>query len=174
MKIYLSQFSEEEISAILSWTPNQKFLLEWAGPVYRFDTLREQLKKDLEFSLEYPDKFQMYSVVSVEDSQLIAHAQLSIDGQNSSAHISRVLIGNENLRGKGIGFQLIHHLLKIAFVKLKLNRVTLNVYDFNHSAILCYKKAGFKAEGLLKDNTKFKDVYWSTIPMAILKSEFPI
>lgn len=174
MKIKLTPFTKEDIDSVLSWTKTEEFLLVWSGPVYQLNSLREQLTRDLDFAGKNPNQFQMYSVIDSENSKLMGHAQITIDSKNDSAHISRVLIGNETIRGQGIGLQIIKNLLEIIFYKLQLHRATLNVYDFNHSAIQCYEKAGFKAEGLFKENTKFKDSYWSTIPMAILKSEISI
>ena len=68
---------------------------------------------------------------------------------NKSARVGKVLVGDKNVRGKGIGKQLIKKILKIAFDELQLHRVSLGVFDFNLSAIACYEKAGFIKEGLL-------------------------
>ncbi|EOQ86950.1 acetyltransferase (GNAT) domain protein [Leptospira yanagawae serovar Saopaulo str. Sao Paulo = ATCC 700523] len=172
MKIKLRNFSELDIEQIYSWSKNEEFLLIWAGPLYKMDSLKDQLKNDLEYASTHPERFKIFSVIDSDNSDLIGHCQLTIDQSNESAHISRILVGNENFRGKGIGRQIITNLLEITFLKLNLNRVTLNVYDFNVTAIDCYKKTGFKKEGLLRENTKFKGTFWSTIPMAILKSEY--
>ncbi|MCW7479556.1 GNAT family N-acetyltransferase [Leptospira kanakyensis] len=172
MKIKLTPFTERDIERILSWTKTEEFLLIWSGPVYKFKTLKEQLKSDLEFAEKNQKQFKMFSVIDSENLTLVGHAQVTIDSQNDSAHISRILIGDESMRGQGIGLQIIKSLLEIIFQKLQLHRATLNVYDFNLSAIKCYESAGFKAEGHLKENNKFLDRYWSTIPMAILRSEY--
>ena len=51
---------------------------------------------------------------------------------------------------------------------MKLHRIDLGVYDFNKQAIKCYEKCGFQIEGLLKENIKFENEYWSTYNMSIL------
>ena len=94
------------------------------------------------------------------------------NGRNQSARIGRVLVGDKNVRGKGIGKQMIKEVLKIAFEQLQLHRVHLGVFDFNHAAIACYEKAGFTKEGLLRDATKNGDEYWSMWEMGILENEW--
>ena len=56
-----------------------------------------------------------------------------------------MLVGNKNVRGKGIGQLMMEEILKVAFDELRLHRVSLGVFDFNVSAIACYEKA---AKGL--------------------------
>lgn len=95
-----------------------------------------------------------------------------IDRKNRSARVGKVLVGDKNARGKGIGRQMIREILKIAFDDLHLHRVSLGVFDFNVSAISCYEKAGFVKEGLLRDSRKNGDEYWSLWEMSILENEW--
>ena len=38
--------------------------------------------------------------------------------------------------------------MRLAFDKMNLHRVWLNVYDFNARGIRCYEKCGFEREGV--------------------------
>jgi RimJ/RimL family protein N-acetyltransferase len=67
---------------------------------------------------------------------------------------------------------MIEEILKIAFGKLNLHRVSLGVFDFNQSAIACYEKSGFIKEGLLRDSRKIENEYWSLWEMSILENEW--
>ncbi len=95
-----------------------------------------------------------------------------IDRKNKSARVGKVLVGDKNVRGKGIGQQMMKEILKVAFEDLNLHRVSLGVFDFNVSAIACYEKAGFTKEGLHRDSRKNGDEYWSLWEMSILEYEF--
>jgi RimJ/RimL family protein N-acetyltransferase len=46
------------------------------------------------------------------------------------------------------------------------------VYDFNHAAVNCYRKCGFRQEGLLRDVVKHGDGYRSLIEMGLLEEEW--
>ena len=54
---------------------------------------------------------------------------------------------------------------------MDLHRLDLGVYDFNKNAIRCYQKCGFEIEGLLKENIKIRQEYWSTYNMSILNNK---
>lgn len=67
---------------------------------------------------------------------------------------------------------MMKEILKVAFDELKLHRVSLGVFDFNLSAITCYKKTSFIHEGLLRDLAKKDDEYWNLWEMTILENEW--
>lgn len=83
-----------------------------------------------------------------------------------------MLVGSSHTRGAGIGLQMINAVLKIGFAEMKLHRISLGVFDFNHAAIRCYEKAGFIREGLLRDARKYQDSYWNLIEMSMLEDEW--
>ncbi len=67
-------------------------------------------------------------------------------------------------RGKGIGSQLLEKVIAHA-MKFGLEKIELNVYDSNLSAIALYKKFGFETEGLIKKYRKLDDRYFDCLCM---------
>lgn len=172
MAIKLESFSHERIPQLISWIPNREFLLQWAGPSYTIELLEKQLKNDIDMMLKENSSNLMFSARLTESNEIVGHIQLlGIDRVNMSARIGRVLVGEEN-RNKGIGLQMINAILDIAFNILSLHRVDLGVFDFNTSAIACYKKAGFIIEGNFRDCRKINGQYWSLLNMSILEDEY--
>lgn len=93
----------------------------------------------------------MYKVINKETSSVISHISLGkIDRKNKSARVGKVLVGDKNIREKGIGQLMMSEILKISFDQLNLHRVSLGVFDFNTSAIACYEKVGFKKRDYLE------------------------
>jgi RimJ/RimL family protein N-acetyltransferase len=173
MLIRLERFSDEEISQLISWIPNKEFLLQWGGPSYTLESLEKQLKNQMSMMFEENPLNLMYSARTVESNELVGHIQLlGIDEINMSARIGRVLVGEKENRNRGIGLQMINAILDIAFNKFNLHRVDLGVFDFNESAIACYKKAGFIVEGSFRECRKINGQYWSLINMGILENEY--
>ena len=79
--------------------------------------------------------------------KIIGHIALNnIDFKNCSATLSKVLVGDPQMRGQGLGPKIIKKLLKKAFEDLGLHRIELGVFAFNKS-IKSYKKIGFIKEG---------------------------
>ena len=59
-----------------------------------------------------------------------------------------VMIGDKSEWNKGYGADVLRTLADYAFGKLKLNRFELEVFDRNAAGIACYRKCGFKTEGV--------------------------
>ena len=57
------------------------------------------------------------------------------------------VIVNPDLRGKGIGRQMLKLGLQFAFDIYQTKKVTLGVFEENTKALHCYKAAGFKETG---------------------------
>ncbi len=171
--IELHYFDRSHIPTLMSWIDTPEFLLQWAGPTFRFPLTEQQIEKYIENANKDTSTLFVYSVVFKETGDVIGHIALSnIDREQKSARVGKVIIGDSRFRGKGIGYLMIREVLKIAFEKLNLHRVSLGVFDFNTSAIACYEKAGFKREGLLRDCRKIGDQYWSLWEMSILAPEW--
>ena len=66
---------------------------------------------------------------------------------------------------------MVRALLHIGFEDLKLHRISLGVYDFNHAAVSCYLKCGFRQEGLLRCVVKHGDEYGRLIERGIVAGE---
>jgi RimJ/RimL family protein N-acetyltransferase len=170
--VHLEPFSEADFDRLIAWIPTGEFLLQWAGPLFTFPLNRPQLEKYLEACRESPPARLTFRGVNTENGGVVGHVELGeIDLRNRSARLARVLVGPENLRGKGFGRQLVHLALKVAFEKLRLHRVDLFVFDFNKPAIRCYEGLGFHHEGLLREARKHGDTYWNVCVMSLLEHE---
>lgn len=173
MNIKLVPFAEADIGRLIGWVPSAEFLLQWGGAGFKFPLDRAQLKEHLgQAARENPDRL-IYKAVDSATGRAAGHGELlAIDRQNRSAVIGRMLVGPTELRGQGVGQQIVRELLRVAFQELSLHRVALHVYDFNEQAIRCYEKVGFQKEGLRRDVHKMGGQYWSVYIMSILEDEW--
>ncbi len=82
------------------------------------------------------------------------------------------MIGEAGDRGRGLGTDALRAILSFAFGSLRLERVWLDVYDFNPGARRVYERVGFVHEGVLRHAVfrggRFVDVH----RMAILADEW--
>ena len=83
-----------------------------------------------------------------------------------------IVIGDKDYWGKGYGTDAMRVLLRIAFDKMNLHRVHLDVHAFNERAVACYKRLGFKQEGVMREYHYGKGRYHDTIMMGLLASEY--
>lgn len=171
--VELKYFERSDFKQLINWIDSPAFLLQWGGPGFDYPLNDSQLEKYIENANNENGETMVYKVIDHETGETIGHISLGkIDRKNKSARVGKVLVGDKNTRGKGIGQQMIKEILKIAFDELQLHRVSLGVFDFNVSAIACYEKAGFIKEGFLRDSRKNGEEYWSLWEMSILENEW--
>jgi len=96
---------------------------------------------------------------------------LHLDWKNRSAELGMV-IGDARLHGRGIGTAAVRLLQQFVFMELNLNRLQLEVYEYNNKAIRCYEKCGFREEGRLREKHYTSGRYFDVVVMAILKEEY--
>lgn len=172
----LEYMTRDDFMKVLDWNKNTtpEFLLQWAGPMFEYPLTEEQLNKYFSRGVneQTSDTF-VYKIVEAENDQCIGMIELGkIDIRNKSGRVGRVLIGEQDLRGRGIGQLALQKIISIGFEEFGLHRISLGVFDFNQSAIRCYEKVGFVKEGLLRDSRKVGNCYWSLYEMSILEEDW--
>ena len=83
-----------------------------------------------------------------------------------------IMIGDKEYWGKGYGSDTLKVLIKFIFEELNMNKIKLGVFSFNERAKACYKKIGFKEEGILKDEIFREGKYNDEIIMALFAKDY--
>lgn len=165
--IRLEKFGKLDYERFIGWIESEESMIQFSGPIFNFPITPEQLDKYIDSETRIA-----YKVIDSFTGDVIGHAELNnIDNKNRNARVCRILIGDKQKRNKGFGKAIIKELIRIGFEDLKLHRLDLGVYDFNRQAIKCYKDCGFKIEGLLIENSKVGNEYWSTFNMSIINND---
>jgi RimJ/RimL family protein N-acetyltransferase len=166
--IRFDSFTRADFDRFINWIDNEKFMYQFAGPVFVFPLTHQQLDEYIS-----EKNRNIYRVVEIASNRVIGHAEINrIDSKNKSARLCRILIADKSDRNRGYGQMIINKLLKIGFEELNLHRIDLGVFDFNKSAIKCYEKCGFKKEGLLRDSFVIENEFYSVFNMSILREEW--
>jgi RimJ/RimL family protein N-acetyltransferase len=125
------------------------------------------------FEQRRKDKNSMvFAILALPEKQLIGNCGLhNLDWKNRAA-VFGIFIGDKNYWNKGYGTDATRTLLRFAFEQLGLNRMELEVYDFNPRAIRAYEKAGFRRDGVRRQalyrDGAFHDIYL----MGILREDW--
>src|SRR5438128_1653044 len=131
--IRLEKFDRDGYAALISWVDSEETLMQFAGPLYSYPLTPAQLDESLSdpnrtaFSIVYGEAGG--SILHAEEHKSIGHAEIYYS--ESSAKLGRILIGDERQRGKGLGQQIMHLLLDLAFARPGIEMVELNVFDWN-------------------------------------------
>ncbi|MFD3272898.1 GNAT family N-acetyltransferase [Paenibacillus dendritiformis] len=172
--ITLQYFAPSDFQQLISWSGDEAFLLQWAGPEFKYPLSEDQLLEYIKGANDVERSTRLiYKAIETETNHIVGHISIGrIDRENRSGRIGKVLIGNKTSRGKGYGTQIMQQALRIGFEELRLHRISLGVFDFNVSARRCYEKLGFVQEGVTRDARRYQDSYWSLIEMSILEDEW--
>lgn len=160
MKIKLTPFTKLDFDRFISWIDNEELLVTIAGLDFTYPLDRAQLSAYLDIPKSLP-----FNVVNNENT-VIGHAEI-IQVNHSMSKLDKVLIADKNLRGKGIGEQLMNVLLEYSFEVMGMKVVELNVYDWNHAGIRCYEKVGFVKNPGKEQITEIGDKQWEYFNMTI-------
>jgi RimJ/RimL family protein N-acetyltransferase len=155
-----------DAATLARWARTPDELLQWAGPLFSFPLDEIQL---VEYAERADERLHLICAVDRDTDRALAHAELGILPEHELGRIGRVAVAPE-VRGEGVGRRLMDWLIAFAFDDLALHRLELVVFSFNEPALRCYRRAGFREEGLARHARKASDGYWDIIHMALLAS----
>lgn len=176
----LRKFEKTDFDRLISWVPDERFLIQWAGPLFTWPLDEAQLDKYLrETEGEKPKRY-VFKAIRMADNEVVGHVEFDyINYEESTGTLSRVLIGEPKNRRKGYGTEMIKLAIDFAFDKICLSRINLAVFDFNEPAISCYEKTGFREYDFKKEpdrkkepRIKFRNEYWKCIMMKLRKEDY--
>lgn len=164
--IVLEPFAEEDFQRLISWIDDRKSLVLFAGTIFEFPLTEVQLQR----YLEEKDRT-AFRVREQQSGKIIGHAEmLRVEG--NMIRLCRILVGEQEFRGRGFGREIVSLLLKQAFAFPEVEVVELNVYEQNHSARRCYERAGFKENPPKNKITNVGDETWLSLNMLIPRKNF--
>jgi len=168
--IYLRELEKKDLAQLNNWR-NDKKLLDLLGNNFLFIS---GAVDDNWFDnyLQNREKAVRLAIILKKGDLYIGNVNLtSIHAINRSAEFS-LMIGEETHRGKGIGLLATNMMLQHAFKDRGLNRVHLDVLKENAAAIKLYEKAGFKREGVKRQDIFKNGTFHDVVMMSQLKEEF--
>ncbi len=112
-------------------------------------------------------------VLGIEyESRLVGYIQLGlIDREERRAAIG-IVIGETDLRGKGIGATAVKILCDFAFTVKGLERVYAESYGYNTRAHRMFLRAGFQPEGVLRKHERHNGERQDMHLFGMLREEF--
>lgn len=141
-QIQLRLLTEADLPMTLHWR-NQDNIRRWF------------IHSDVITSQQHQAWFEQYNqkendfVFIIEEQEMLGRpigqvALYNIDQLKKQAEFGRLLIGEQEARGKGLARLATELLLTFAFDYFELNQIFLEVFDSNTPAITIYHQCGFK------------------------------
>ena len=158
--VELQKFDSSAYDKLISWIDSEEMLMQFGGPEFSFPLTAEQLDKSLSNKNRHA-----FKVVHTATNAHIGHCEIHLT--QNGAKFARILIGDEDHRGQGLGTQIMNLIIQHCIEHLKESRIELNVFDWNASAIRCYEKVGFKINPNQKLERKVNGQTWIAINMVL-------
>jgi RimJ/RimL family protein N-acetyltransferase len=83
-----------------------------------------------------------------------------------------IFISDRRYLGKGYGTDALNALVDFGFGELRLERIELEVYDYNLRAIRSYEKAGFRTDAVLRRARFHRGTHHDVHLMSILRDDW--
>lgn len=155
---FVGWFNDSETTAFLSMRAPMSLALEEGWFV-------EMVKN------EGKDAYHFVICRLADDMPIGTIGLFALDKLNGSAGIG-ISIGEKQLWGQGLGTDAMFALLDFGFGNLRLERMWLDVYDFNARARKSYLKCGFVSEGMQRNAMYKRGRFFDVELMSILRSEW--
>lgn len=169
--VRLTSEDPEVLAPLISrWCGDSEFFrLEDWDPARRFSVkaVRDWIEKHREEEMAYA-----FVIRRLEDDRIIGEVGLEgIKWPHGEAFVG-IALGERDLWGQGYGTDAMRIMLRYAFSELNLQRVSLNVFEYNPRAIRSYEKAGFVLEGRERRALHREGRRWDVLYMGILRTEW--
>ena len=164
---YLSPIREEDASRYTKWLNDLEISsnLQIAAKII-------SLSKEKEILAGIAKQNEVLAIVDAETDQLIGNCGLHNVNYIDGIADCGLFIGDKSYWNRGYGTEALTLLLDFAFNLMNLHNVKLDVYEFNHRAIRCYEKCGFKTIGRRRMARNIGGSRYDVIYMDILAEEF--
>jgi len=165
----LIPFGPAHFDLLASWFSNEAEAVQWGGTGVSFPLDHEQFSEMLTQSRADPPT--RWCWMAENESDLVGHAQLSLDWRNGNARLARIAVAPA-MRGRGIATSLVALVVKEAFNLPEIERLELNVFELNTPAIRTYECLGFVQEGVRRSSARVGAERWDTVIMALLRADW--
>jgi len=170
-KVMLREYRIEDLVPIRRWV-NDPAVVESLSDIFLYPHTLESTEAYVRAMMEPRPDCRGFVIADAQTELYIGQINLdAIDWKNRVGRIG-IVIGSPEQFGRGYGTEAMRLLIAFAFDQMGLNRLELEVYDFNERAIRCYRSCGFREEGRLRQKLFKNGRYVDVIPMGLLRSEW--
>lgn len=165
--VTLRPFQEPDFDSLASWIRTSREAIEWGGPGVPWPIDHRFLNSIKAETTDSPVKRLAWTAVS--EGRPVGHVEAVPDWHAGSARLCRLVVAPTSRRA-GIAKTVIGVVVGQLFAA-GFHRLELNVYSHNRPAVQLYKSAGFLHEGRRHAAIRFREDYWNSDLMAIVRTE---
>ncbi len=127
---------------IVSWITDEEMFYKWSADRYQGYPITKEDINNFYNENAYKDDF--YEMTAFNETGIVGHFIMRfIDQEKKILRFGFVIVDNTK-QGKGYGKEMLTLAIQYAFHILKVDKITIGVFDNNKPAYYCYKSVGFK------------------------------
>lgn len=169
-RVYLRASERSDVPTFVRWFNDSETLSYLSMRAPMSEAAEEQWFTEM-LALEGKSGYHFVMCRLEDDWPIGTIGLFSLDTVNGNAGIG-IGIGEKSLWGQGFGTDAMFALLDFGFGQLRLERMWLEVYDFNARARRSYEKCGFVLEGTERHAIFRRGQYHDVHLMSILREEW--
>ena len=154
-KIYLRPITYEDTDLIIQWR-NADSVRKYF--IYREPFTKEGHEKWMKTQIETGNAYQFIICLKSDNRPIGCTYLRDYDKMHNKAEYG-VFIGEENMRGQGLGKEMLNLTLQFAFNVLHLHKVYARALADNAASIHCFLSCGFEQEALLREEVRIDGIY---------------
>lgn len=170
----LRPYKISDAKSIVTWCKDEMTLRKWTSDRYESfpiteDDMNKKYMDDNGDCIE-PDNF--YPMTAFDENGIAGHLIMRFTDEKKTVLRLGFVIVNDERRGMGYGKEMIRLSFKYAFEILKVDKVTIGVFENNMPAYYCYKAAGFKDVETEEITCEIFGEKWRILELEITKEEY--
>lgn len=170
-RIMLREYRSDDLEPMRQWV-NDADIVCHLSDIFLYPHPLQASEQFLDDMLEGSSDSRGFVIADPVTEAYIGQVNLDrIDWKNRVGTIG-IVIGDVHQLGKGYGTEALRLLVNFAFLEMNLNRLELEVYDFNERACRSYRSCGFQEEGRLREKQYKNGRYVDVIVMGLLRSDW--
>jgi RimJ/RimL family protein N-acetyltransferase len=168
--VYLRPAERSDVPLFVSWF-NDWGMSRTLGMVAPISLPMEEKWFERAVESQGKDGYHFTACLVTDDRPIGTIGLFDLDQRNGSAGLG-LSIGRAEDRGRGHGTDMLRALLGFGFGQLRLERIWLEVFDFNPDAKRVYERVGFVSEGIKRHAIWREGAYRDVHLMSMLADEW--
>ncbi|PRY82940.1 GNAT family N-acetyltransferase [Alkalibacterium olivapovliticus] len=164
-KITLTPVEKDDTDYLLDLFKNPDVMDYWFSEPYmnkeKYTSSFENRQKD-----ESARQFIAYA-----EEVRIGYTNLHLINLRHRTAVLAIMLDPDN-QGKGYAEKVVRSIVDYGFNQLNLNKITLDVVDYNEKAVHIYEKVGFKIEGKKEQQYFIQGKYHTSLSMGLLREHY--
>ncbi len=144
--IRLRPYKRCDAKTVVTWCKDEVSFRKWCFDRWETYpiTADDMNEKYIDNNGDCSDLDNFYPMTLIDNNTVVGHLILRFTDEEKLTLRFGFVIVDDTKRGLGYGKEMLKLALKYSFEILKVNKVTLGVFENNISAYYCYKSVGFK------------------------------